>query len=681
MNFVQFVIATILVLRCSAHAVAQVGVCATDYRGSLGVIPNSFPSPSIHKESAHTQQTVPPRIIHLAVEADSKFYAENGASTELAERYARSLVKAVSRIFERELGVRLEITWIKIYTTASPDPYLCDGDGVILGERALAVWSKNTTVQRDVVLCLTSGGGGGIGYQFTSPNGGGLSALCTPSALAAASPFANTPMPNANFTYSVYIIAHELGHVLGAVHSHNCFWSPALDTCTVRNHPTYASGDACLGLPAEPRPNLGSLMSYCGGINSTSSYGYWLRMSFLDQIIAYLTNQLQSAGCILEPQQPVVMLLSPQSGVVAENASVGISWRTSGVDTVVVEYADSYEAGWKEIERRAEAPWDSLLFVHPASDCRSYITIRVRSLANSTVADTSDLPTFIANTGTSCLHTSLTIANGIIQTQCVEPEPGYGGNAGPDRDGNPVGAWHMANNSPIVLPNALGPETSGTMLLWFYTTTSEGVQHLIGSDWQTSATASLFIWQGTLGSAVWCPGTSAPIQAWANAIVPNTWYQAALTFNSSSQTLYLNGAIAANASLPSAVASHVTSLYVGKRGMESEPLQGGIDDVRVYGCELTADSIRTLYNAERRVSSVIEATPSEQFRITVSGNTIVVHAVADQAIEGLTLLDMVGNQLATSSSNTLVVGAIAAGVYGLHIRGTVQQTLLINTMR
>jgi hypothetical protein len=61
------------------------------------------------------------------------------------------------------------------------------------------------------------------------------------------------------FVWDVFVAAHEMGHNIGAFHTHNCFWSPPVDTCQLSIDLT----DGCYSDPALRRVVPGTIMSYC----------------------------------------------------------------------------------------------------------------------------------------------------------------------------------------------------------------------------------------------------------------------------------------------------------------------------------------------------------------------------------------------------------------------------------
>ena len=131
--------------------------------------------------------------------------------------------------------------------------------------------TNNSSINRDLVHLLTkrsNTGTGGIAY---------VDALCSNNwGYAFSSDLDNTTsfsFPSPPYTWNLNVVTHEIGHNIGANHTHWCGWLPdsalgfaggGIDDCGV------ISGSSSACNPPAPHPSLGTIMSYChvggGGI-------------------------------------------------------------------------------------------------------------------------------------------------------------------------------------------------------------------------------------------------------------------------------------------------------------------------------------------------------------------------------------------------------------------------------
>ncbi|UYV11874.1 MAG: M12 family metallo-peptidase [Phycisphaera sp.] len=166
------------------------------------------------------------RMARLAVDSDFAFYElfndERAALTYLAQLYATT-----SDLTIRDVNVRLDLIFLRLFITRASDPYEPTGatfPGAIPRE-----------IDRDVAQLMS-------GRKDASA--GGRARICgSDSWVAYATGQMSSPTSPGIFNQDIRIAAHEIGHNLGAPHTHD----RGVDRCDI----------------ADSRPQRGTIQSYC----------------------------------------------------------------------------------------------------------------------------------------------------------------------------------------------------------------------------------------------------------------------------------------------------------------------------------------------------------------------------------------------------------------------------------
>ena len=195
--------------------------------------------------------------VQIYFEVNYDIYLDKG-SVQATAQYVEALFNQVAALYASE-QVNLRISEIFVWNT--PSPYTSNSSGQMLTD----FQSTRTSFNGDLAQLLSYQASGGIAV---------VNGLCHPYTIAKmsysgiSSSFQQVP----TYSWSVMVVAHELGHLLGSQHTHACVWNgngTAIDGC-----PGYTEG-SCAN-PGTPSGG-GTVMSYChlsqAGINLSRGFG------------------------------------------------------------------------------------------------------------------------------------------------------------------------------------------------------------------------------------------------------------------------------------------------------------------------------------------------------------------------------------------------------------------------
>lgn len=246
---------------------------------------------------------------------------ENGAAN-----FVTSFYNAVSTIYARE-GISTNISEIKVWTDG--EPY---GSG---SDRGLEDFTKANT----------GGFNGDLGHfirlKTATFNGlAWLDVLCKTNRFAYSEVSANfSALPT--YSWTVNVIAHEMGHNLGSPHTQSCTWpGGAIDNCA------NPEGTCSPG----PRPaDGGTIMSYCHqlssiGVNFNNGFGTHPGNRIRDRVesASCLTACSGGGGVIISSPDLVISSLSASPVELSSTtSSSSISFNTSNTGNTVAAASKS----------------------------------------------------------------------------------------------------------------------------------------------------------------------------------------------------------------------------------------------------------------------------------------------------------------------------------------------------
>lgn len=230
------------------------------------------------KEENTSTNRIGSDCLELYIECDFQSYQDNSSSVANTEAWAMSIMNDVTTIYST-INIPLVVSEIMVWN--SSDPYINESNLTEVRDSFVNQLQNNYT-GRVAQLFSTRPLSGGLAY--------GIGGLCAdyptfPGPYSIATELSTSFTPYPNFSYTVNVVAHELGHVMGARHTHACVWGvdndAQIDDCGnlyATNNGNTPEGTGCYDEqnPILPQ-NGGTIMSFCnlagGGIDLANGFG------------------------------------------------------------------------------------------------------------------------------------------------------------------------------------------------------------------------------------------------------------------------------------------------------------------------------------------------------------------------------------------------------------------------
>ncbi|MDX1685398.1 MAG: M12 family metallo-peptidase [Saprospiraceae bacterium] len=218
--------------------------------------------------------------IYLSITADYDLYEKKNRNVNLVTNYISGVMNNVMMIYRLE-EVQIGISEIIVHQSPDAFRHLSALDDLNIFRYIRPTYNGH------IALCL-SGYTDNMGF---APLGGHafLDALCNRTFSYAYVNVDGAYKAYPDYSWDIFGITHEIGHVIGSPHTHACAWGPAgnetLDDCSAPEGPC-AQG---------PTVREGTIMSYC---HLPGGPGISFAAGFGDEPGDLIRSKIESASCL-----------------------------------------------------------------------------------------------------------------------------------------------------------------------------------------------------------------------------------------------------------------------------------------------------------------------------------------------------------------------------------------------
>ncbi|WP_306349580.1 M12 family metallo-peptidase [Flavobacterium sp. '19STA2R22 D10 B1'] len=308
------------------------------------------------------------KCVTMYIEMDNDLYVANGSDTQTTNNWMTSVFNNVQTLYNND-GITVALKSVFIWTT--PDPY----DGTSTSAYLAQFHEVRPVFDGDVgQLIGIDPVGGGVAV--------GINGLCTVNNFSYSDVFFSySSVPT--FSWTVQVITHEFGHLLGSRHTHACAWNgnnTPIDNCAPVAIGSSAEGYSCLvSPPIIPTASVkGTIMSYCHLINGV---GISFNNGFGPQPAAAILNAVNSRACL--STDCINTCINTVSGITTTDVSpteVVINWTDLGSTT-------SWQISVQPYSSTAAPVWNTVNvnnYTASGLNSNSYYKVRIRPVCSTT---------------------------------------------------------------------------------------------------------------------------------------------------------------------------------------------------------------------------------------------------------------------------------------------------------
>ncbi len=261
------------------------------------------------------------RCVTMYFEMDYNLYTSNGSSTTQTTNWMTSVFNNVQTLFSNDT-ITTSLKSLFIWTTQ--DPY----EGIGTSSTAyLFKFNEVRPIFNGDVGQLVGIDPGGLGGVAVNING-----LCSQDNFSY-SDVTTAYSPVLTYSWTIQVITHEFGHLLGSPHTHACIWNgnnTAIDNCGPSSIGTSGEGYSCMTTPPTiPSTTAkGTIMSYC---HLVSGVGIKFNNGFGTQPKNAILNDVNSGSCLsTDCINTCINTVSQIAASFPSATSVTVTWTESG---------------------------------------------------------------------------------------------------------------------------------------------------------------------------------------------------------------------------------------------------------------------------------------------------------------------------------------------------------------